>query len=384
MKGIAFKVTYNDGGADSGLFGFRGICTKKQIFYNIEARRDQCCRDFSECWRYYDGQRRNQPKFSPGMETWCYEATVLLDQPWQFAAGFRHRGDRAGDPFTLKGVQPGDFAFLTTRLPGELDQEGERRIFAVYRVGEVTGSAEDERHSAVSDGTCDVLVPDDVVFKLWDYHANKSGGPRWNHGLFRNLSEETTRAMLEDLVARLGRRHDGEGLRAALAGERPQKNRLRVLQAKGARTKLPATGQPYRDARIPPGAPPILYQGDPAKRERGLWGHADTQNAYAAFLRGQGIDPLEPAAGDPDFDLAWVADGVLHVCEVKSLTPENEAAQLRLALGQVLEYRYRLAGRGKSVIAVIAVERPPRDPSWTEICGALEIPLVWPGAFRTH
>jgi len=91
-----------------------------------------------------------------------------------------------------------------------------------------------------------------------------------------------------------------------------------------------------------------------------------------------------PAAGDPDFDLAWVADGVLHVCEIKSLTPENETAQLRLALGQVLEYRHRLAERGISVIAVIAVERPPKDPSRIEICGALEIPLVWPGAFRIH
>lgn len=42
-------------------------------------------------------------------------------------------------------------------------------------------------------------------------------------------------------------------------------------------------------------------------------------------------------AGAANFDLAWRVGGTAFVAEVNRLTPTNEAMQLRLGLGQVLD-----------------------------------------------
>ena len=43
MKGIAFKVTYNDGGANGGLIGYRGVCSNRIIVDNVKNRKVTCC-----------------------------------------------------------------------------------------------------------------------------------------------------------------------------------------------------------------------------------------------------------------------------------------------------------------------------------------------------
>jgi hypothetical protein len=75
---------------------------------------------------------------------------------------------------------------------------------------------------------------------------------------------------------------------------------------------------------------------DPALVERGLKGHADTQNELARILREAGLDPRSRRPQEPNFDLAWDARGTVFVAEVKSITDQNEEEQLRLGLGQVL------------------------------------------------
>jgi hypothetical protein len=87
----------------------------------------------------------------------------------------------------------------------------------------------------------------------------------------------------------------------------------------------------------------------------------------------------------PDFDLAWLQDGQRVVVEVKSLTVENETSQLRMGLGQVLQYRHALKVFGE-VRAVPALERRPIDPTWeSRLCGELGVVLTWapdfPGLF---
>lgn len=67
--------------------------------------------------------------------------------------------------------------------------------------------------------------------------------------------------------------------------------------------------------------------------------------------------------------------------EVKSLTRRNEERQLRMAVGQVLRYGQQLAYKNKPIVASIAVERKPSDPSWIDLCNSLGITLVWPGTF---
>ena len=79
------------------------------------------------------------------------------------------------------------------------------------------------------------------------------------------------------------------------------------------------------------------------------------------------------------YDLAWEAEGVVWVCEVKSLTPNNEEKQLRLGLGQVLRYQEQLScivSPSRVVRAVLAVERHPSDESWHVLCRRLNVSLV--------
>jgi hypothetical protein len=65
--------------------------------------------------------------------------------------------------------------------------------------------------------------------------------------------------------------------------------------------------------------------------------------------------------------------------EIKTLsTTASEAKQLRLAVGQVLDYRHQLAAAGASVNAAIVVERRPRGTHWTRLCADHEIALAWP------
>lgn len=96
-------------------------------------------------------------------------------------------------------------------------------------------------------------------------------------------------------------------------------------------------GTEYREATVsalPNERQPFTV--DPALVERGLKGHADTQNELADVLRRAGIEPRSRLPYEPNFDLAWEAKGTVFVAEVKSVTDANEEEQLRLGLGQVL------------------------------------------------
>jgi hypothetical protein len=139
-----------------------------------------------------------------------------------------------------------------------------------------------------------------------------------------------------------------------------------------------ALGTEYREARVSPlpgGRQPFTV--DPALVERGLKGHADTQNELAQVLRQAGIEPRSRLPYEPNFDLAWEAHGTVFVAEVKSITDENEEEQLRLGLGQVLRYRHRLRGLGHDhVVAVLVPERTPHDRSWTDLCHELGVVLL--------
>jgi hypothetical protein len=69
------------------------------------------------------------------------------------------------------------------------------------------------------------------------------------------------------------------------------------------------------------------------------------------------------------------------VAEVKSLTSANEAGQVRLAIGQVLDYQQMLARLQRPVRPVIALEKKPASDRWEAICARHAITLVWPDTF---
>jgi hypothetical protein len=141
-------------------------------------------------------------------------------------------------------------------------------------------------------------------------------------------------------------------------------------------------GRTYRDAdENPPDAtreaPPSTK--NPDSLGRGLAAHNKTQNKISEIVTNLGWVPLSPAPEEPDYDLAWKVGEDFFVCEVKSLTPENEERQLRLGLGQVIRYKQKLAAAGHEPITpVIASEREPEDASWIDLCEQENILLVWP------
>jgi hypothetical protein len=142
-------------------------------------------------------------------------------------------------------------------------------------------------------------------------------------------------------------------------------------------------GRPYTNVgQLPPSAPIEPFDVDPDNVDRGKQAHASTQDALADFLRSQDIEPLCPAPGEPEFDIAWEHDGTVFIAEVKSITDTNEEKQLRLGLGQVLRYRHLFGRKDISVVAVLVAEREPTDASWIETCQSSSVWLAWPAAFE--
>jgi len=119
---------------------------------------------------------------------------------------------------------------------------------------------------------------------------------------------------------------------------------------------------------------------DPDTVDRGLRAHRALQNELAYFAKSSGFEPERPASTTPNFDVGWWAGNTFVVVEVKSLSATNEVSQMRLGVGQILDYAHHYQTRGQAVRPVLAVEREP-DSRWIDLCNRHGINVVWPGAF---
>jgi hypothetical protein len=72
---------------------------------------------------------------------------------------------------------------------------------------------------------------------------------------------------------------------------------------------------------------------------------------------------------------------VLTIVEAKSLPPGSDEQQMRIALGQLLEYRAELGSNVSGRIrAIIAVPRPPdRQALWRTACQSANVELLTVG-----
>jgi hypothetical protein len=156
------------------------------------------------------------------------------------------------------------------------------------------------------------------------------------------------------------------------AGRREHRYRVRVAGD--------SLGRPYRPADETPPASPRQRGVDPDCSGRGRVAHARTQNQLAEVVAAAGWVPRSPRPEEPQFDLGWVSDAAVWVCEVKSLTADNEWSQLHTAIGQVIDYAHRLDA-DRPVRKMIAVETRPVEPHWQDTCAAQQIVLVWPDGF---
>ena len=140
-------------------------------------------------------------------------------------------------------------------------------------------------------------------------------------------------------------------------------------------------GGTYRsaDESVQP-APAQLSAPDPDLMGRNLSAHRRLQNELATALMQRGRIPLSPLPEDPDFDIAWrEVDDTLVICEVKSLTAASETRQLRMGLGQILDYLDLLSVRTTKVRGILWVERQPSNLRWITLCERAGVVLAWPG-----
>jgi len=141
-------------------------------------------------------------------------------------------------------------------------------------------------------------------------------------------------------------------------------------------------GGPFRS--LPgrgPATPPSELRWDLDGLERGTQRHEATRKALADFISANGGEPREPGKAAP-FDLGWRdRDGTIWIAEVKSLARTSEAQQLRLGLGQVLDYRQAIATPEMLIRAALVIEQEPSDLRWVEVCAAVGVVLAWPERF---
>lgn len=108
--------------------------------------------------------------------------------------------------------------------------------------------------------------------------------------------------------------------------------------------------------------------------DAGLKAH---QNTLRALIERLGDVPVRtPGPGAPQFDAGWSRGKNLFVAEVKSLSGTNEAQQIRLGLGQVLDYHHQLKAKS-TITPVLVLERQPQDDRWVRLCKRHGVLLVW-------
>jgi hypothetical protein len=116
-----------------------------------------------------------------------------------------------------------------------------------------------------------------------------------------------------------------------------------------------------------------FFSTDPNLLDRALQIHALTQNTVANWVLGDSLTPLSPNSTTCDFDIAWNSDFGKVVCEVKSLSEENEVHQFRFGLGQILEYAQKL-----EAFPVLMFNRRPSQPELINAAKKAGVAVLWP------
>jgi hypothetical protein len=141
-------------------------------------------------------------------------------------------------------------------------------------------------------------------------------------------------------------------------------------------------GRPFRrrDEDVEVTSREAVTARDPDAAGRGLRAHNRLQNQLSDLVEAAGYIPIDPESPiDPAFDLAWFVEQNLFVVEVKSCTQDNQTQQLRLGIGQVLDYEDTLLARGHTVQPVLYLEKQPADLRWSGLTRRHGIQLIWPG-----
>ncbi|USQ81569.1 hypothetical protein NF556_07965 [Ornithinimicrobium faecis] len=180
------------------------------------------------------------------------------------------------------------------------------------------------------------------------------------------------------------------GIAALLSGESAPCLRSRMIHADTVELSLPTPMRPTSPRLTPltvgatPEHKPTGLDLDLSGLDRGTSAHQATLALLVAHLA-----PV-PAMGltSPRVDAAWRSPDeptVLFVAEVKSLTGARQDQQVRLGIGQVLDYVHALRERPPAHVSVISpvlvLEREPEDRRWLNLADSLGLLLTWAPRF---
>jgi hypothetical protein len=161
---------------------------------------------------------------------------------------------------------------------------------------------------------------------------------------------------------------DGQGFADLVAGY-PARNRKLLFAGPSDVLVLPDLGEgilggPLSTRQIPVHEPSELTLNLEAL-DRGTAAHEATVTALSRTLERRGLLPQRPGRHAPAFDLGWTEDGVVYIAEVKSLTGTDQTQQIRLGLGQVLDYAQQIRHSrltSSPVQPVLVLEHEPSHP----------------------
>ncbi|MEV0927830.1 hypothetical protein AB0I99_22335 [Streptomyces spongiicola] len=118
---------------------------------------------------------------------------------------------------------------------------------------------------------------------------------------------------------------------------------------------------------------------DLSRLDEGTAVHEATVGALIRHLSRQGIDACGHAPGGPEFDAGWLRGEDVFIAEVKSLTGAREDQQIRLGVGQVLDYAHQLRTAYPRTVThpVLVLERRPSAARWTTLADSIGLRLTW-------
>ncbi|MDX3613514.1 BRCT domain-containing protein [Streptomyces europaeiscabiei] len=177
---------------------------------------------------------------------------------------------------------------------------------------------------------------------------------------------------------------DGDGFADLISGHAA---RCRELQrARGSNDHvlvLPQAGDgilggPLQQHRVGCHDPGALAL-DLAHLDKGTEAHESTIAALIEHLASQHIELRGHARNAPRFDAGWSRGDDVFIAEVKSLAGAREDQQIRLGIGQVLDYAHQLQLRStrSRMRPVLVLEKQPTDSRWTSLAEASGILLTW-------
>jgi hypothetical protein len=104
--------------------------------------------------------------------------------------------------------------------------------------------------------------------------------------------------------------------------------------------------------------------------DAGTKAHQETVEALAAHLHRGGHLAQRPRRGAPLFDIGWQDGARVYIGEVKSLRETDQDQQIRLGIGQLLDYSHQLEANSQQVTPVLVLERKPTSIRWAALADA--------------